>query len=470
MARSSVSGARGGSRTGPRHGDGARRGRRTTKGTAARHVAARVLRRILGEALPLDEAMARETARLAALAPRDRALAGSIVRTALRRRGQIEDVLRRFLRRPLPAEAEYAHALLLTAATQILFMRVPAHAAIDTAVTLAGRERATRHLTGLLNAVLRRVATEGPDIVAAQDPFLLNVPEWLRRAWVERTDEATARAMAEAMLAEPPLDLTPKVADEAATWARRLGAMLLPTGTLRLEAPGRAVTVLPGYDAGAWWVQDAAAALPARLLGNVAGRRVLDLCAAPGGKTAQLAAAGGAVTAVDISERRLARLRENLARLDLTAEIVRADVRHWRPPAPADAVLLDAPCTATGTARRHPEVTWLKTPAQMRELTALQDELLERAAQHLRPGGCLVYCVCSLQAEEGEARIDAFLRRRRDYARLPVRPREVAGQRHFLTPAGDVRTLPHMPIGAARGLDGFYIARLQRREGDAGAG
>jgi 16S rRNA (cytosine967-C5)-methyltransferase len=244
-------------------------------------------------------------------------------------------------------------------------------------------------------------------------------------------------------------------------WCDRLGATLLPTGSLRLPLDGL-IESLPGFAEGAWWVQDAAAALPARLLGDVAAKRVIDLCAAPGGKTAQLVQAGAEVTAVDRSPARNKRLHENLARLDLAAQIVVADAAEWTHDA-FDAVLLDAPCTATGTIRRHPDIAWLKQEQDITTLTALQDRLLRRATSLLKPGGTLVYCTCSLEPEEGELAIARLLAGESALRRAPIMGSEVAGRAELITPAGDLRTLPcHLPHADPRmaGMDGFFAARL----------
>ena len=432
-------------------------------GVAPRRLAARIIRRVVSAGQMLDDAIASEAKGFETLSPKDRALTEQIVRTALRHRRQIEAALSRFLRKKLPKKATLVQALLLAAGAQILYMRVPAHAAISTAVAIARQDREGRHMAGMVNAVLRRLAEARESLLPRLDPLMLNVPDWLRENWIRHFGEETARAMAEALLVEPALDVTVKDPSTARMWAERLEGLLLPTGTVRVTGATGPVPSLPGFAEGAWWAQDAAAALPVKLMGNVKAKRVLDLCAAPGGKTAQLAAAGAEVVAVDISERRLQRLHENLARLDLSAEVVVADILDWEPDALADMVLLDAPCTATGTARRHPEVLWLKTPEQMQALIELQWKMLEKAAGFVRPGGLLIYCVCAMQPEEGEAQVTRFLKAHPEFARVPVQAAEVGGQSHFLTRDGDVRTLPHMPIGDSRHLDGFYIARLQRR-------
>ena len=314
---------------------------------------------------------------------------------------------------------------------------------------------------GLVNAVLRRLSVEGPDRVAVQDAPLLNTPAWLWQSWSAHYGEEAARAIATAHQREAPLDLTPRA--NADGWCEKLAATQLPTGTLR-RAGGGPVATLPGYAEGAWWVQDAAAALPVRLFGNVAGLNVVDLCAAPGGKTAQLADAGAFVTAIDRSSRRLDRLVGNLKRLSLPVATVAADAVTWRPEHPADAVLLDAPCTDTGAIRRHPDVPHLKRPSDVARLAVIQERLLRAAIDMLRPGGTLVYCTCSLEAEEGPQRVDALLRSgvpvERSRGRSPPPKLDIPAE--WLTEDGDLRTLP-FHLSEHDGLDGFYGARLVKR-------
>jgi 16S rRNA (cytosine967-C5)-methyltransferase len=385
----------------------------------------------------------------------DRGHARLLVATTLRRLGQIDTALDTLLRaRPKPLRVMN---LLRLGAAQLLFLLTPAHAAVAESVALAtGRAAFAR---GLVNAVLRRLAREGAALIAAQDAPRLNTPDWLWQAWSAAYGEDQARAIAAAHLLEPPLDLTVK--GDAEVWARRLDASALHGSTLR-RAAGGPIEELPGYASGAWWVQDAAAALPARLLPDLAGRTVLDLCAAPGGKTAQLAAAGARVIALEASPKRAERLSANLARLALAAEVVIADAREWRPPAPAARLLLDAPCTATGTIRRHPDIAWHKTRADVTRLAGLQRQLLEAALDMLMPGGIMIYASCSLQPEEGVLLIERALADGLPAERLAIAPDELGGLGVELTAAGDVRTLPsHLPEQG--GLDGFFIARLRRR-------
>ena len=425
----------------------------------ARSVALALVGQVLARQKPLDQALA-ESRDLARLEARDRAFARLLLVTLLRRLGQVDAVLAHCLERPLAPAMARTRGILRLGAVQLLFLGTPAHAAVSESLALAetvGQGRAK----GLINAVLRRIDREGAALLAEQDAARLNTPDWLWYSWSAAYGEETARAIAEAHLAEPPLDLSAK--EDPTAWAERLSAEVLPTGSLRLASGQGAVEHLAGYEEGAWWVQDAAAALPARLLGEVKGLRVADLCAAPGGKTAQLAAAGAAVVAVERTRGRAERLTQNLARLHLEAEVVVADVRSWQPDRPFDAVLLDAPCSATGTLRRHPDIAWLKSPADLPPLVALQDALLDAAVAMLAPGGCLVYATCSLQPEEGADRIAALLSRRPELSRVPVAASELPGLAEAVTEEGYLRSLPcHWP--ARGGLDGFFAARLRRAD------
>lgn len=407
---------------------------------------------------PLDEAFAEQgrSGALSRLGERDRALARAIAATALRRTGQIDAVFNRFLERPLKGKTGPLMAIVRAALAEILFMDAPAHAVVNLAVHQTRGDRRAKAFAGLVNAVLRKAAAEGPALLAAQDAARLNTPEWLWRSWSADHGEERARALAEANLVEAPLDLTVKAEPEG--WAAKLGGTALGSRTVRLAQRGR-IEMLAGFGEGQWWVQDAAAALPVQLLGEMAGKRVADLCAAPGGKTAQLAHAGARVTAVDNSGPRLARLRDNLARLGLTAEIVEQAVEDYAPEAPFDAVVLDAPCSATGTIRRHPDIAHLREAADVERLAALQDQLLEKAVSLVKPGGTLVYCVCSLQAEEGEARIARLREAGAPATVSPLASAELAPLAHTLTPEGYARTWPFVQ-GEALPSDGFFLARL----------
>jgi 16S rRNA (cytosine967-C5)-methyltransferase len=435
---------------------------RDAPGFAVRCLAADILESVLYRRRALDEILD-STTELATLAERDRALTRALVATVLRRLGTLRHVLSLFLDRGLPRQAPRVETALLLGAAQILFLKVPDHAAVDLAVRLAQADPCAAGFAGLINAVLRRLAREGAARLASIDTADLDTPEWLMTRWTAAYGAVTARAIAAANRNEPALDLTVKSDPEA--WAKKLGGRVLATQSVRVNASG-AVSTLPGFAEGAWWVQDAAASLPARLLGDVRGRQVADLCAAPGGKTAQLALAGASVTAVDRAPARLKRLRDNLARLGLSAEIVAADVEQWTA-GPFDAVLLDAPCSSTGTIRRHPDVPWLKTADDVAKLSALQRRLLDRAAALTKPGGTLVYCTCSLEPQENEMIVADLLVRETCLQRAPINAAEIFGCREFISKDGDLRTLPcHFSDSDSRfaGVDGFYAVRLVKSQ------
>jgi 16S rRNA (cytosine967-C5)-methyltransferase len=433
-------------------------------GLAARRIAADILDGVLHKHRTLDDQLDGAGAHpgLKTLADRDRALMRRLVATILRRLGTLGHLLSRLLDRGIPTDAPRAQSALLIGAAQILWMDVPDHAAVDLSVRLVQSDRRAAKYAGLVNAVLRRCAREGQPLIDEVKSQNLDIPPWLLARWIGAYGESTARQMALAIGYEPSLDITVKA--DAAQWASRLHGETLTTGTVRTLLQG-SVTMLPGFTEGQWWVQDAAAALPARLFGDVGGKTIVDLCAAPGGKTAQLAQAGARVTAVDRSPARMARLRDNLARLSLQADDVVTDAAEWpgQGNGGVDGVLVDAPCTSTGTIRRHPDVAWLRQEADIAALTALQKRLLQRAVALLKPGGTLVYCTCSLEPEEGEQAIASLLATESDMRRVPVEADEVAGLSEILTANGDLRTLPcHLPHTDPRlgGLDGFYAARL----------
>src|SRR3989440_679399 len=367
-------------------------------GLAARRIAADILDGVLHKRRTLDDQLDGAAAHpgLKTLADRDRALMRRLVATILRRLGTLGHLLSRLLDRGIPTDAPRAQSALLIGAAQILWMDVPDHAAVDLSVRLVQSDRRAAKYAGLVNAVLRRCAREGQPLIDEVKSQTLDVPPWLLARWISHYGETLAREIAHAIGHEPSLDITVK--SDAAQWASRLHGETLPTGTVRTLLQG-SVTMLPGFTEGQWWVQDAAAALPARLFGDVGGKTIADLCAAPGGKTAHLAQAGAPVTAVDRSPGRMARLRDNLARLALEAETVVADATEWQggnSKGGFDGILVDAPCTSTGTIRRHPDVAWLRPEADIAALTALQKRLLQKAVALLRPGGTLVYCTCSL--------------------------------------------------------------------------
>ncbi len=420
----------------------------------ARGAALMGLGRVLRDRRPMDDG--RE---LAGLDTRDRAFARLLLATMLRRLGQIDDLIDRCLAHALPEAATPVRDALRLGTAQLLFLDTPPHAAVDSAVALV-HAAGWAGMTGLANAVLRRIAREGASWAATQDAARLDTAPWLWESWTSAYGPDGIEAIAAAHLAEPPLDISVK--GEASAWAERLGGQVLPTDSIRVANAGP-IELLPGYAEGEWWVQDVAAALPARLLPDIAGKHVVDLCAAPGGKTAQLAAAGAEVTAVDRSARRMRRLTENLSRLRLEAATVVAEAEAWTPERPADAVLLDAPCSATGTIRRHPDAPFLKQPGDIPVFTATQDRLLAAAVRLLRPGGCLVYAVCSLQPDEGAARIAGLLAAGAPLRRVPIGAAEVGGLAELLTPEGDLRTLP-FHLAEQGGMDAFFAARLERTE------
>lgn len=427
---------------------------------AARRAALDILSAVLDRHQPLDQVL-EDHKDFLSLSGRDRAFVRMLTATALRRLGQADDLILRASERNEAPSPPLLHHLMRLGVTQLVFMNVPDHAAVDTAVTLADRIGMGRQ-KGFVNAVLRRVARDGAAWARQQDEAALNIPAWLTALWAGDYGAMVAGDMALASLAEAPLDISIKNPGMADYWAEQLGAIILPTGTLRRPAGGR-IEDLPGFDDGMWWVQDAAAALPVQLLGAVEGRVVIDLCAAPGGKTAQLAARGAQVTALDRSSSRIKRLEENLRRLRLekTVTVVTADAAVWQPKEKAELVLLDAPCSATGTIRRHPDMPRLKTSQDIMRLAEAQARLLQNAADMLVPGGVMVYCTCSLQKAEGEVQIDALLKARSDLRRLPVAVRDVGGIEGIISEAGDVRILP-FHLAAHGGMDGFYIARLQK--------
>ncbi|MEQ9519265.1 MAG: transcription antitermination factor NusB [Parvibaculum sp.] len=447
-------------RRGPKGAKPARPRQPREDGTPARLAAMGVLRAVLETGSTLDDALVKELGRPELKNhPSDKALVRAIATIVLRRLGQIDDILARMLDKPLTDKAPVATALLRIGVAELLFLGSAHHAAVNCAVTLAAGDKFARGFKGLINAVLRRVIREGDAILKEQDAARLNLADWAWASWSRAYGEETTRAMAEALLAEPPLDLTIK--QDPQQWAETLSGDLLPGGSVRLSHAGR-IEELPGFKEGAWWVQDLAASLPPRLLGNVEGEEVLDLCAAPGGKTLSLAARGAHVTAIDRAGGRLERLAENLKRTGLKADIIKADLTTWAPNRKWSKILLDAPCTATGTARRNPDVLYRKSEDEVTALAKLQAELLTRAATWLAPGGTLVFCTCSLEPLEGPAQIGLFLSKNPRFERLPITADEIGDLSECLTPQGDLRTLPSH-LGDRGGMDGFYAARLIAR-------
>ena len=440
------------------------RARDAQVGLPARRAAVALLAAVLEKRQPLDDVLGRSLDKglMFDLPARDRALVRAIVAASLRRKGQLDHVLGAFLERGMPEKSGTLYPILLSAAAQLIFLEMPPHAVIDLAVTLAQYDPKAARYDKLVNAVLRRVAGEGKAIASRLDAARVNTPDWLWSRWATYWGEHATHAIAEAHLIEPPLDLTVK--SDPALWAETLSGRVLPTGSVRILPKGR-IEALPGFAEGAWWVQDVAASLPARLLGEVAGKRVADLCAAPGGKTAQLVLAGATVVAVDSSKTRLSLLAENLKRLGLAAEAVLADAASWQPGETFDAVLLDAPCSSTGTIRRHPDIPYVKSPREIAALAGLQARLLDNAAKLVKPGGRLVYATCSLEPEEGEAQIAALLTRNQELSLEAVDATELFGQEAWVEPSGCLRTFPYelrLDSPEWSGMDGFFAARLTR--------
>lgn len=436
-----------------------------TSGYETRRLAARVIDDVITRRLALDETLetvlATRDAR--ALDDRDKGLVRAIAMRAIRHFGAISKALAARLERGLPRHSGPFEAIMASGIAQILYLDVPDHAAVDITVELVQADPDCRRYVALANAVLRRIAREKNDILKSIRPLEDNTPSWLADRWVETYGLEKAREIAAAHNHDAAVDLTVK--SDPDLWAEKLDAMVMPTGSLRLKTRA-AIPSLDGFAEGEWWVQDAAAALPAILMAAQKHERIADFCAAPGGKTAQLALPGAKIVAVDRSGKRLQRLRTNLDRLRLAAEVIEIDALQYQG-GPFDAILVDAPCSATGTIRRHPDVAWTKGPEDIRKMTILQSKLLDKAASLLRSGGRMIYCTCSLEPEEGEKQIEALLERNATLKRAPFRSADLAAfdgtLAEALTGQGELRTLPFMlPHEEKRmaGLDGFFASRL----------
>lgn len=432
----------------------------TSSSLKARESAVRILMAVTLKNRPFDSAL-EDITKGAGLGVRNRAFVMQLVMLSLRRLGSLKALMDNLLDRGLPRNATWTEAALITGLAQILLMRTADHAAVNETVTLVknlhGKERG---FAGLVNAVLRRAARE-QDALAAQMNATpeKDLPEWLAESWVKTYGTTTMQAIATALQGEPTLDLSLKPGEDAQAWATKLEAKLMPNGTLRRSLTD--VTALPGYGDGAWWVQDLAASLPATLLGDIKDKHVLDLCAAPGGKTMQLASRGARVTAVDRNKNRLKRLTANLDRTQLKADVITADASQFTPASPTDAILLDAPCSATGTLRRNPDVIWTKAPEDVAKLVSLQARILDHAFTLLPVGGTLVYCVCSLEEAEGPAQISAFLDRTQNAERMAITPAEVGGMTELVTEQGDLLCLPSCYANEG-GMDGFFATRVKK--------
>lgn len=425
-------------------------------GVASRLAAIKALEAIFSRGDFFDLIAGDESFRI--LKPEDKSLVRATVYTVLRDCDIIDAAIAIFCQKPIAPNKQEAMQAMRVGFAQIFIMKMPEHAVVDSVVS-AVKNTSARYLADLVNAVLRGALRELKQLPEPVMPRTL--PEWMWQSWLDAYGEEAATAAVNASLKAAPLDITVRGAKEA--WARKLGGVVLSDNVIRIEARPD-VANLPGYAEGIWWVQDAASSIPARLLGNISGLNVLEIGAAPGGKTAQLAAAGAKVTALDRSGKRLDKLRQNMERLKLSVDVVHADVFEYEPQKRFNAILLDAPCTATGTMRRHPEIAFIRRESDMADMVEVQSEMLDRAAGWLEVGGVMVYCVCSLQPEEGERQIDEFLSRNTNYTRMKMFGDEMPWlDEPWLTKSGDARILPHF-MADKGGMDGFFIARLMRHE------
>ncbi len=424
----------------------------------SRRLAAFAVKEVIENRTALEQVLAGQPD-YRALDGRDRAFVRLIAATTFRRMGQINAALKPFVKKKPP---KLVYAALQTGAAQILFLGTPPHAAVGETVAMLKSRGSSKGFANMANAVLRRVAEQGPSLSGALPPKA-NIPGWIRGGWERDFGRHAGRKLAAQLMRDPVLDVTVK--SDAQGWADILGGDVIGPLTVRLDKIGD-VTALEGFEAGAWWAQDIAASLPVQILGEVLndlkGKRVLDLCAAPGGKSMQLAAMGADVTLVDKSEGRLVRVKENLKRTQLSADIICADALDWNTDLePFDIVLLDAPCSATGTFRRHPDVLYNRTPKDVANLVRLQDKLLAKAAEFVRPGGHLLYCTCSLQTEEGAPRITKFMQSLPDFRLIPILAASGVDLPEEAFSDGFLRSIPYY-LQDKGGMDGFFIALLQR--------
>ena len=432
----------------------------TNSAQNTRKIALDMLSQVLDRKTTLDIVLDR-TKDFTSLSAQDRAFTRMLLSTTIRRLGQIDDLITFAQDKPDSLKTPAVRNILRLGITQLFFMDVPDHAAVDTSVKMVEDIEMSRQ-KGFVNAILRTLIRDGKPRLENQDAARLNTPDWLLKIWVEDYGIKTAAEIAQAHMNEAPLDITVKNTEDKSYWGNALQAAELSTGTLRRMNGGN-VKNMEGFDQGKWWIQDAAAAIPAILFGDIKDKHVIDMCAAPGGKTLQLASLGATVTAIDRSAKRLKRVEENLERMDLkdnvTIEI--ADAAEWRPKEPVNYILLDAPCSATGTIRRHPDTAWLKSEKDITALTNIQHRLLNHAAEILAINGTLIYCTCSLQKSEGEHQIDAFLSRHTNFKRLPINSQEIGDHTDLVNENGDLRILPSH-LTEHGGLDGFFVARLTR--------
>ncbi len=431
-----------------------------TDALATRKAALDMLGQILDRKNALDITLD-NSSDFAALPPRDRAFTRMLLTTTIRRLGQIDDLIAFAQDRPDSLKSPAVRNILRLGVTQIFFMDVPDHAAVDTCVQIIDTMQMEKQ-KGFVNAILRKLIREGQDRLKNQDAARLNTPEWLMKFWVEDHGIKTAAEIMKANLNEPPLDFTVKKTDDRPYWGNTLQASELSTGTLRRVIGGN-IRDMEGFDKGEWWIQDAAAAIPATLFGDVSGKTVIDMCAAPGGKTLQLASMDANVVAIDRSAKRMKRVEENLERMTLkeNVKIEIADGTAWKPIDPVQYILLDAPCSATGTIRRHPDTGYLKSPQDITSLTLIQERLLAHAATILAVNGMIIYCTCSLQKAEGEHQIEKFLQTHKNFIRSEIKPEEIGDYKELINENGDLRILPFHLSGQG-GMDGFFISRLLR--------
>ncbi len=426
----------------------------------SRRCALNILCDVLDRKTALDIALDRSDD-LSALDKRDRAFVRMMVTTALRHLGQIDALISASLKRKDSIKTPVLHHILRMGVTQMFFMKVPDHASVDTCVRLC-EELGMDKQKGFINGMLRNLGREGQDLIFEQDAPRLNTPEWLLKIWIEDYGMNGAGKIAQANMSEAALDISVKDPNDITFFGGALQATTLATGTLRSLAGGHVLS-LEGFDEGKWWVQDAAAAIPATLFGDISGKHVVDMCAAPGGKTLQLAAKGAKVTAIDRSAKRLKKLEENLVRMSLKehVQVEVADGANWNSKDPVDYILLDAPCSATGTMRRHPDMAYLKSPKDIDGLSTIQERLLNHSAKIISVGGVLIYCTCSIQKAEGEVQIEKFLSSHPNFKRQPIQGQEIGNYDELINENGDIRILPYM-LGTLGGIDGFFISRLTR--------
>lgn len=416
------------------------------------------LEKILDDHLPLDQAFDLTCRQFGdKLSAQDRGFVRHLGTTCLRHLGQLDAMINHCTSKKLTSKQKRVRNILRLGITQLLYMEVPSHAAVNSAVKMIDKQKnnSDRHTKGMVNAILRRIDRETEKFSTKFSPAL-NIPKWMKENWKDNFGAEEVDKIAIALLVEPPLDFSLKPECDGAEWAGKLGGILLPGGTVRVEKAGP-VQNLPGYGDGVWWVQDVAASLPANLLGAEDGDYVLELCAAPGGKTAQTVSKGCRVTAVDRSARRLRRLQENMDRLGLSCDVVTSDAADFKPDKEYGFILLDAPCSSTGTLRRHPDVSRARGPKDIQALGEIQARLLDAAVRMMPVGGILIYCVCSLQSQEGPDQIKALLDRNGTVKRKGIEPVEMSGFENSLLGNGDVQTLPHH---ISDGMDGFFISRL----------